>query len=429
MSNPQVRTPTTLRFAGLAGLAAASAMLATGCENKPGRQRAAETATGTSAGGRPNAPGVTATEIKIGQSMPYSGGASAYGVIGKGAARYFKMINDKGGINGRKLDLISLDDSYSPPKAIENVRKLVEGDGVAFIFNNLGTATNTAVRQYLNDHKVPQLFVASGADKWADPEHFPWTIGFQPSYRTEAKVLARYLMQDKPAAKLCVLYQNDDFGKDYLVGLRDGLGDKYDKTVVKTASYEPTDPTIDSQIVSLQAAGCDALLTAATPKYATQTIRRIFDLGWKPFHMLTGSSLSRSAVLGPAGLDKSTGIVAAGYIKDITDPALANDPGLNQYRAFAKEYLADLDQNDGNLVYSFGVSMALVKVLTQCGDDLSRENIVKQAANLTKLQLPVIVDGIAITTTPTDYRVYSDLQLARFNGNNFESMGITISAE
>jgi len=434
MSNKRSR-PTTLMSARLAGLVGASAMLAAGCDKKPdsgaaGKPAPSGSAMSSAAGaGKTTTPGVTATEIKIGQSMPYSGGASAYGVIGKGASRYFKMINDKGGINGRKINLISLDDGYSAPKAMENVRKLVEGDGVALIFNNLGTATNTAVRQYLNDNKVPQLFIATGADKWADPAHYPWTMGFQPSYRMEAKVYARYLMQDKPAAKLCVLYQNDDFGKDYLVGLHEGFGDKYDKTVIKTTSYEPTDPTVDSQIMTLQASGCDTLLTAAGPKYAIQAIRRIYDIAWKPLHLLTGTSISRSAVLAPAGLDKSTGIITAAYLKDITDPVLANDPGLSEYRAFAKQYMPDLDQNDGNLVYAFGVSVALAKVLTQCGEDLSRENIMKQATNLTQLQLPVVLDGIKLTTTATDYRPYSELRLARFNGNNFESIGITISAD
>jgi branched-chain amino acid transport system substrate-binding protein len=413
--------------------ALASFLLLAGCGNKKAEDKGggsgsqAVAAPGGADGG--GTPGVTATEIKIGQSMPYSGPASAFGVIGKGEAAYFKMINEKGGINGRKLTLISLDDGYSPPKAVENVRKLVEGEGVAFIFNNLGTANNTAVQKYLNDRKVPQLFVASGSDKWADPTHFPWTMGFAPSYVSEAKVDARYLLKEKPTAKLCVLFQNDDFGKEYLRGLKEGLGDRYDAIVTKTASYEVTDPTIDSQIVSLQAAGCDTLLTAATPKFAAQTIRKVFDLGWKPLHIMTNTSVSRTAVLAPAGLDKSTGLITAGYIKDITDPALADDPGLNEYRAFAKQYLTDLDQNDGALVYAFGVSMTMVKVLTQCGNDLSRANIMKQAANLVKVQLPVIAPGIEINTSPTDFQPFSQLQLARFNGNNFVPFSDVLSAD
>ncbi|HEX7842686.1 MAG TPA: ABC transporter substrate-binding protein [Kofleriaceae bacterium] len=374
-------------------------------------------------------PGVTATEIKIGQSISYSGPASAYGVIGKTEAAYFKMINDKGGINGRKINFISLDDGYAPPKAVENVRKLVENEGVAFLFNNLGTAANAAVQQYLNDRKIPQLFVATGANRWADPARFPWTMGFQPSYQGEARFYARYLLKEKPAAKLCVLFQNDDFGKDYLIGLKQELGDQYDKLVVKTQSYEVTDPTVDSQIVSLQAADCDTLLTAATPKFGAQAIRKVYDIGWKPLHIISGVSVSRTAVLKPAGLEKCTGLVSSGYIKDITDPTLASDPGLNEFREFAKQYLTGFDLEDGNLLYAFGVSMTLVKVLTQCGNDLSRENIMKQAANLTKLQLPVLGTGIEVNTNPTHFRPISQMQLIRFNGHNFETFGEVATTE
>jgi branched-chain amino acid transport system substrate-binding protein len=414
-------------------LLASLSVLVAGCGKKAddkkeaaGGSQAAAPATSNSAA----TPGVTATEIKIGQSTAYSGPASAFGVIGKGEAAYFKMINDKGGINGRKLTLVSLDDGYYPPKAVENTRKLVENEGVALIFNSLGTAANTAVQKYLNDKKVPQLFVATGADKWADPAHFPWTMGFAPSYRAEAKLIAHWLLKEKPGAKLCVLFQNDDFGKDYLRGLKEGFGDKHDAIVIKTMSYEISDTSIDTQIVSLQGAGCDALLTAATPKFAAQTIRKVFDIGWKPLHIMTNTSVSRTSVLIPAGLDKSKGLITAGYLKDITDPALANDPGLNEYRAFAKEYLQGMAwDTDGALVYSFGVAMTLVKVLTQCGNDLSRENIMKQAANLQKLQLPVVGPGIEINTSPTDYQPYSQLQLGRFNGNNFDPFGEVMIAD
>jgi branched-chain amino acid transport system substrate-binding protein len=422
MSKHTLRVTSSLEVIALAGI-----LLSAGCDKKP--DRAAREGAHAPAGSGAATPGVTATEIKIGQSMPYSGPASAFGVIGKGEAAYFKMINEKGGINGRKLTLISLDDGYSPPKAVENVRKLVESEDVAFVLNNLGTANNIAVQKYLNDRGVPQLFVASAADKWADPAHFKWTMGFAPSYLSEAKVYARYLLKEKPAAKLCVLYQNDDFGKEYLRGLKAGFGDRYDAIVTKTASYEVTDPTVDSQLVTLQAAGCDTLLTAATPKFAAQSIRKAFDLGWKPLHIMSNTAISRSAVLETAGLEKSTGLLTAGYIKDITDPALADDPGLNEYRAFAKQYLTGLDTNDGILVYSFAVSMTIVQVLKQCGDDLSRDNIMKQAANLVKIQLPVIGPGIEINTSPTDYQPFSQLQLARFNGNNFVTFGDVISAE
>ncbi|HET7501449.1 MAG TPA: ABC transporter substrate-binding protein [Kofleriaceae bacterium] len=404
----------------------AAAVFACNTKKADDRSGGGSQATAAPGGGTP---GVTATEIKIGQSMPYSGPASAFGNIGKGEAAYFQMINDKGGINGRKIKLISLDDSYAPSKAVENVRKLVEDEGVALIFNNVGTAANTAVQKYLNDKKVPQLFIASTADKWADPAHFPWTMGFAPTAKGEAKVYAHYLMRDKPKAKLCVLFQNDDFGKDYLRGLKEGFGDRHDAFVVKTISYEVTDPTVDSQVVSLQAAGCDTLLSAATPKFAAQIIRKVADLGWKPLHLMSNASISRSAVLVPAGLDKSVDLVSAGYIKDITDPTLADDPGLNEYRAFARKYLIGSDQNDGTFVYAFGAAMALVHVLTQCGNDLSRENIMKQAASIEKLPLPTIDPGMAIHTSPTDYQPLSQLRLVRFNGNNFVAFGEIESAE
>jgi branched-chain amino acid transport system substrate-binding protein len=417
--------PTSLVTTALGTAAFASLALIAGCGNKktenkeaPGATPAADSSGGT--------PGITATEIKIGQSIPYSGPASAYAMLGKGEAAYFQMVNDKGGINGRKIKFISLDDGYSPPKAVENVRKLVENEQVALIFNNVGTAHNMAVQKYLNEKKVPQLFVATGADRWGDPEHFPWTMGFQPSYRGESKAYARYLLKEKPGAKLCVLFQNDDFGKEYLTGLKEGFGDQYDKIVVKTQSYEVTDPTIDSQVVTLQGAGCDALLTAATPKFAAQTIRKVSDLGWKPLHMMANVSISRTAVLAPAGLDKSTGLISAGYIKDINDPALANDPGLNEYRAFAKQYLQGLDLTDGTLEYAYGVAQTLVQVLTQCGSDLSRANIMKQAANIKNLQLGVAGPGIVVNTSPTDFHPFQQLQFGKFNGNNFETFGEVI---
>jgi branched-chain amino acid transport system substrate-binding protein len=368
-------------------------------------------------------PGVTATEIKIGQSMPYSGGASAYGVIGKAETAYFKMINDKGGINGRKINLISLDDGYAAPKAVEQTHKLVENEGVAFVFNSVGTANNTAVQKYLNDKKVPQLFVATGADRWGDPEHYPWTIGWQPSYRIESQIYAKYLLKEKPAAKMCVLYQNDDFGKDYVKGLEEGFGDQVGKIVIKKASYEPTDPTVDSQIVTLQGAGCDTLLVAAVPKFAAQAIRKVADLGWKPLFFMSNVSVSLTAVLKPAGTDKSTGIITGAYAKDPSDPAMANDAGMNEYRAWAKQYIPDVDPTDVNAVYGFALGGALVQVLTACGSDLSRANIMKQAANLQHAKSPVLIDGIEMNTSATDFRPVQQMQLRRFNGTNFEPFG------
>jgi len=374
-------------------------------------------------------PGITATEIKIGQTMPLSGPASVFSLIGKTDLAYFRMINDKGGINGRKLSLITLDDSYQPPKTVEQTRKLVEGEGVAFMYGSVGTAPNTAVQRYLNDKKVPQLFIVSGADKWADPAHFPWTIGWQPSYRTEAKVYARYLLKEKPDAKICILYQNDDLGKDYVAGLKDIFGDQYDKMVLKTASYEVADPSVDSQVMTLQAAGCDTLITAAIPKFAAQTIRKIFDTGWKPLHIMSNVAVSLMAGLTPVELEKSVGIVTGNFLKAPKDPKLATDPGMNDYRAFMKQYLPEVDPTDANAVFAYGMSMTLVSVLTRCGNDLSRENVMKQAASLSRFVVPVAVEGAEITTSPTDFRLFSQLQLTRFNGTYFEPFGDVVNAD
>jgi branched-chain amino acid transport system substrate-binding protein len=408
------------------------ALLVSGCGNKKKDEPAAGSApaaAGAAASAESGTPGITATEIKIGQSMPYSGPASAYGQIGKSEVAYFKMVNEKGGINGRKVTLISYDDAYVPAKAVEQTRKLVESDNVAFVFNSVGTANNTATQAYLNQKKVPQLFVATGADKWADPAKNPWTIGWQPSYRTEAKVYARYILKEKPGAKVCVLYQNDDFGKDYLTGLHDALGDQFDKVVIKTASYEVTDPTVDSQIVTLQAAGCDTLIAATTPKAGAGTIRKVTDIGWKPMFLMSNVSVSITAVLKPAGLDKSTGVITGLYLKDPTDPAMKEDPGMQEYFAFAKQYLPDVDPSDANLVYGFGVASTLKEVLTKCGSDLSRENIMKQAASLAKFTIPVALPGVEINTSKDDFRPFQQMQLAKFNGTTFERFGEVVSGE
>jgi branched-chain amino acid transport system substrate-binding protein len=417
--------PTAPRLAALTGICL---VLAAGCEKKKadgeGGAKPAAGAADKAGGGDAATPGVTATEIKIGQTMPYSGPASAYGVIGKTEAAYFKYVNDKGGINGRKLNLISLDDGYSPPKAVEQVHKLVENEGVAFLFNTLGTPSNTAIQKYLNDKKIPQLFVATGADKWGDPAHFPWTMGWQPSYRTEAQIYAKYLMKEKPGAKLCVLYQNDDFGKDYVKGLQEGLGDQFDKVVVKSVSYEVSDPSVDSQLVTLQGAGCDALLSATTPKFGAQAIRKVADLGWKPLFFMSNVAVSLTSVLKPAGLDKSTGIITGAYVKDPSDPAMASDPGMTEYRAWAKQNLpSDVSVDDANAVYGYGAAISMVQVLTACGSDLSRANIMKQAASMNHLKIPVLIEGIDLTTSATDFRPIQQMQLRRFNGTNFETFG------
>jgi branched-chain amino acid transport system substrate-binding protein len=308
-------------------------------------------------------PGVTDTEIKIGNTMPYSGPASAYGVIGKAEAAYFNMINEQGGIKGRKINFISRDDSYSPPKTVEVVRKLVEEDQVLLMFNPLGTPPNTAIRAYLNDNKVPQLFVATGADKWNDPKHFPWTMGYQPSYRIEARIYGRYIVKNLPNAKIAMLYQNDDFGKDYLIGLREGLGDKADKMIVATQSYETSDPTVDSQIASLQGSGADTLVTAAIPKFGAMTIRKVFDIGWKPMHFLSNVSSSVGAVMKPAGPEKGVGIISATYGKDPTDPQWQDAPDMKEWVAWMKKYNPAGNLTDANNTYGYGVAYLMVEVL------------------------------------------------------------------
>ncbi|HVM78764.1 MAG TPA: ABC transporter substrate-binding protein [Stellaceae bacterium] len=370
-----------------------------------------------------NAPGVTDKEIKIGQTMPYSGPASAYGAIGKAELAYFKKINDEGGVNGRMINLLSLDDGYSPPKTVEQIRRLVEQEKVAFIFQSLGTPPNSAIHKYLNDHKVPQLFPATGATKWADPEHFPWTMGWQPNYQTESHIYAKYILANKPAAKIGILYQNDDYGKDYVTGLKQGLGDRYDKLVVKEVSYEVSDPTVDSQIVTLQASGADTFFNVTTPKFAAQAIRKAYDIGWKPLHILNNVSNSVSAVLQPAGLDKSVGIVSSAYYKDPTDPKWKNDPAYKDYVAWMAKYNPDANIADSFNVYGYSVAQTLVQVLKQCGNDLSRENIMKQAASLKNFAPPMLLPGITVNTSPTDFSPIKQMQLEEFDGKIWVLIG------
>jgi branched-chain amino acid transport system substrate-binding protein len=387
---------------------------------------AATTAAMTTGAAAQQMPGVTKTEIKIGNTDAYSGPASAYASVAKGDAAYFRMVNDEGGINGRKVNFISLDDGYSPPKTVEQVRRLVEQDEVAFIFNPLGTPTNSAIQKYLNLKKVPQLLVSSGADKWANPKEFPWTIGWQPSYRTEAQIYTRYILANKPDAKIALLYQNDDFGKDYVAGVRDVLGDRFDKLVVKSVSYEVTDPTIDSQVVSLQGAGADTLIVGATPKFAAQAIRKVADIGWKPLFFLTNVSISVGSVLEPAGVEKATGIISAAYQKDPGDPKWKDDPGMNRYRAFFAKYLPGADINDNSYEFGYGVTMTMVAALKQCGDDLSRANILKQTTNLHDIDIPTLLPGVKVETSPTNYHPIRQMQLERWTGKNWELFGSVI---
>jgi branched-chain amino acid transport system substrate-binding protein len=374
-------------------------------------------------------PGVTATGIKIGQTMPYSGPASAYGTIGKAEIAYFNMINEQGGVNGRKIELMSLDDSYSPPKTVEQVRRLVEQENVAFLFNTLGTPPNTAIQKYLNEKKVPQLFVATGASKWGDPQHFPWTMGWQPDYRTEARIYAKYILKNKPDAKIAILYQNDDFGKDYIIGLKEVLGDKAKTMVIQEASYEVSDPAIDSQVVSLQGSGADTLLVAATPKFAAQAIRKVYDIGWKPLFLLTNVATSVGAVITPAGPEKAVGVISASYGKDPVDPTWKDDPGMKKWRDFMAKYYPEGDVSDASNVYGYGAAATLVQVLKQCGDDLSRENVMKQAANLKDFELPTALPGIKINTSPTQFYPIRQMQLESWDGKSWKLFGDVISGE
>jgi branched-chain amino acid transport system substrate-binding protein len=373
-------------------------------------------------------PGVTATEIKVGNTNPHSGPASAYGVIATCETAYFKMVNERGGIGGRKIDFISLDDSYNPSRTVEQTRRLVEQEEVALIFNGLGTPPQSAVRQYLNAKKVPQLFVATGADKFGDPQHFPWTMGWQPSYRTEAAIYGKHLLNEKPDGKIAILYQNDDFGKDYLIGLKEGLGDHYGKMVVKEVSYETTDPTIDSQAITLQASGADVLLTAATPKWAAQTIRKIADLNWKPLHFMTNVSISVGSVINVAGPEKAAGMITAAYVKDNSDPQWANDPGMIEWREFMRRYQPDADLSDSYNTVAYAVAATLAQVLQQCGNDLSRANIMKQAASLKDLECATLLPGIKVNTNATNFHPIRAMQLQRWTGKQFELFGSLISA-
>jgi branched-chain amino acid transport system substrate-binding protein len=390
---------------------------------KAGAVSAAALASGSRAAFAANAPGVTDTEIKIGQTMPYSGPASAYGVIGKADVAYFKMINEMGGVNGRKLNLISLDDGYSPPKTVEQIRRLVEQEQVAFIFNSLGTPSNAAIRPYLTENKVPQLFVATGAAMWSDPKNFPWTIGWQPNYRTEAHIFGKHIVATKPGAKIGVIYQNDAFGKDYLIGLKDGLGADNAGLVIKEASYEVSEPTVDSQIVSLQDSGADTLLIAATPKFAAQAIRKTYDIGWTPVRYMTDVSQSIASVMKPAGLEKSKGVITAIYGKDPTDARWKDDAGFKEFAAFIAKYMTPADLTDANAVYGFGTAATMVQVLKQCENDLSRENIMRQAANLKDFELPMLLPGVKINTSPDNFSPIRQMELATFNGESWSAFG------
>jgi branched-chain amino acid transport system substrate-binding protein len=373
--------------------------------------------------------GATDTEIKIGNIMPYSGPASAYGVIGKTEQAYFNKINAAGGINGRKINFISYDDGYSPPKTVEQARKLVESDEVLFIFNSLGTPPNSAIHKYMNAKKVPQLFVATGATKWNDPKDFPWTMGWQPNYQSESHIYAKYLLKEKPDAKIAVLYQNDDYGKDYLKGLKDGLGAKAASMIVAEESYETTEPTIDSHIVKLKSSGANVFFDVTTPKFAAQAIKKAAEIDWKALHILNNVSANVGSVMKPAGFDASQGILSANYLKDPADSQWDNDAGNKEFLAFLAKDFPEGDKTNNSVVVGYAVAQTLVQVLKQCGDDLTRENIMKQAANIKDFRTEMLLPGITINTSPSDFAPIDQLQLMRFKGEKWEMFGDVISGE
>jgi len=371
-------------------------------------------------------PGASDTTIRIGQTMPYSGPASAYGTIGKAQAAYFRMLNENGGINGRRIELVSLDDGYSPPKAVEGTRRLVEQDPVLFIFGTLGTPSNSAIRPYLNARGVPQLFAATGAAKWNDPEHFPWTMGGQPDYRTEARIYARHILQMRPDAKIGVLYQNDDFGRDYLAGLRDGLGERAASMIVAEASYDVSDPTVDSQIAMLQGAGADVFVNVTTPKFAAQAIRRAYDIGWRPMQYLAAVSVSVSSVMRAAGLEKGIGIVSAAYLMTPGDPEWERHPEMRRWREWMSRYYPEGDPSDYLNVYGYVTAQMVEQVLRQAGDDLTRGNVMRQATKLRNFAPAMMLPGVTVNTGPDDYAPFEALQLTRFDGKSWVRFGEVI---
>jgi branched-chain amino acid transport system substrate-binding protein len=373
--------------------------------------------------------GATDTEIKIGNIEAYSGPASAYGVIGRTEEAYFRKINAEGGINGRKISFISYDDAYSPPKTVEQARKLVESDEVLLIFNSLGTPPNSAIQKYMNGKKVPQLFVATGATKWNDPKEFPWTMGWQPSYQSETRIYAKYLLKEKPGARIAVLYQNDDYGKDYLKGLKDGLGAKAAEMIIAEESYETSEPTVDSHIVKLKSSGADVFINITTPKFAAQAIKKIGEIGWKPLHFLNNVSVSIGSVMKPSGFDNDQGIISANYIKDPSDPQWKDDAGMKTYDEFLQKYFPEGNRVDNNVMYGFTVAQTMVQVLRQCGDDLTRENVMKQAASLRDFAPSTFLPGIKINTSAADFAPIKQLQLMEFKGERWELFGDVISSE
>lgn len=367
--------------------------------------------------------GASDTEIKLGQTMPYSGGASAYGVVGRAEAAYFRMVNERGGVNGRRINLISVDDGYAPPKTLEVTRSLVENEGVLAIFGSLGTPTNSAIQRYLNGRRVPHLFVATGASKWDDRKNFPWTMGWAPHYKTEAAIFARYVLENIPDARIAILYQNDDFGKDYLVGLRERLGERAAGMIVREASYEVTDPTIDSQILLLQASGANVFFSFTTPKFAAMAIRKVHEIGWRPTFFLNNGSSSIGGTLAPAGMEKAVGIISSQFLKEPSDPAWKDDSGVAEYLEWIRKYHPGGDPSDWNNAWGYSSAQTMVRVLEQAGDVLTRENVMKQAASLKNLALPMLLPGITINTAEDDWQPIDQQQLVRFDGKSWVAFG------
>ena len=373
--------------------------------------------------------GASDSEIKLGHCGPYSGPASAYGVIGKGIEAYWKSVNDLGGINGRKVNFITLDDGYSPAKTVEVVRQLVEQDKVLCLFNTLGTPSNTAIQKYMNQKKVPQLYVATGASKWGKYKEFPWTMGYQPDYHTEAVIYAKHIQANIKDAKVGVLMQNDDFGKDYVDGFKEGLGQDAGKVIAKLVTYEVTDPTVESQIIQLKDSGANVFFNVATPKFAAQAIRKAADIGWKPAQYMTNVSASVTSVMKPAGFDNGQGIITAAYLKDPTDKRWDDDAEMKTWRAWMDKYMPGANQGDANYVYAYSVSFLMQQTLAKCGDELTHANVMKQAANFQKLRVPMLLPGITVSTSPTDYYPIQAVQLQRFKGETWDLFGDVMAAE
>jgi branched-chain amino acid transport system substrate-binding protein len=372
--------------------------------------------------------GVTDTEIKIGNTNPYSGPASSYAAIARTIDAYFKAVNEAGGVNGRKIKFISLDDGYSPPKTVEVVRQLVEQDKIFALFQSLGTPCNTAIHKYMNQRKVPQLYVATGASKWGDPKNFPWTMGFQPDYHTEAKIYAKHILANVKDAKIAVLHQNDDYGRDYLGGFKEGLGQETGR-IVRTVTYEATDPTVDSQIIQLKDSGANVFFNVSAPKAAAQGIRKAAEIDWKPVHYLNNVSASVAAVMKPAGFDNAQGIITAAYIMDATDKAWDDNAEMKEWRAWMDKNMPSANKADANHIYGYAVAALMTETLKRCGNEMTRANLMKQAASFQKYRLPLLLPGITVSTSPTDFYPIQAVQLQRFKGETWELFGEVMHAE